>query len=132
MVTERTREERQARLYPEGVHVFDLDAQAGVLRGETAYQENGRDGITLVKNPNLRVVVEALRAGAGLAEHHAPGPITVHVLQGELRFNTGGEAIPLRPGEMLALPAGQPHSVHAVQDTTFLITIAPLPRGTQG
>ena len=122
---ERTREERDGRLDQGGIHTFQSLEMADRLREEAEYAANGRTGVTLVKGPELRVVLMVVRAGSGLAEHHAPGPIIVHVLEGEIRFTSGDETVNLREGDLLALPSRQPHSVEAVRDTTFLLTIAP-------
>jgi quercetin dioxygenase-like cupin family protein len=73
----------------------------------------------------VRVVLEVLRAGAELAEHRAPGPITAQLLEGTLRFHPGDQTFRIRDGEMLSLPSRQPHRVEAVCDSAFLITIAP-------
>jgi quercetin dioxygenase-like cupin family protein len=125
MRLERTRAERKERLDEGTLHVFALEQYARDLRGEPAYPTSGRNGITLVKSPALRVVLEVLRAGAELAEHRAPGPITVQVLEGEIRFSTGEDTFRVRAGELLALPPGRPHSVEAVRDSVLLLTIAP-------
>ncbi|HTE18063.1 MAG TPA: cupin domain-containing protein [Armatimonadota bacterium] len=127
MSDQRSRDEREARLHDDGAHVFPLTSTIATLRGEEAYGKSGRSGITLVKNPDLRVVLQVLRQGAELAPHAAPGPITVQVLEGELRFSAAGEDVSLRPGELLALPHGT-HSVEAVTDSAFLLTIAPANR----
>jgi quercetin dioxygenase-like cupin family protein len=129
---ERTRTERKERLDTGLLHVFALPQYAGALREETAYARTGRNGLTLAKSDELRVVLEVLRAGAELAEHRAPGPITVQVLEGEIRFHTGEETFRVREGELLALPAGRPHSVEAVRDSAFLLTIAPEERKGDG
>jgi quercetin dioxygenase-like cupin family protein len=71
------------------------------------------------------VVLEVLQRGAELPEHCAPGSMTIQVLEGEIRFCAGDEVFRIRDGEALALPAGRTHSVEAVQDTAFLLTIAP-------
>ena len=98
MALEHSREERTARLLPEELHLFDLKGTLQRLRSEPEYAENGRNGTTLVKNAELRVVLEALREGADMAEHRAPGPITVQVLEGEIRFSVGEAVHTLRPG----------------------------------
>jgi quercetin dioxygenase-like cupin family protein len=126
MILERTRTERKERLDAGLLHVFALKQYADALREEPEYDRNGRNGISLVKAKDLRVVLEVLRAGADVAEHRAPGTITVQVLEGEIRFQTGQDTFRVRQGEMLALPAGRLHSVEAVRDSAFLITIAPL------
>lgn len=125
MKLERTREERTERLDTGLLHAFALAQYASALREEPEYAANGRNGVTLVKTLGLRVVLEVLRSGAELAEHRAPGSITVQVLEGEVRFHTGEETFRIREGEMLALPASRPHAVEAVRDTAFLLTIAP-------
>lgn len=125
MTPEHTRAERDARLFPQVPHLFDLRSTVETLRSEPPYTANGRNGVTLVKNPELRVVLQAMGAGSRLAEHHAPGPITVQVLEGELEFSVGETVHPLHAGSLLVLPARVPHSVHAVQESVFLLTIAP-------
>lgn len=130
MALERTRPERQERLDAGLLHVLALAEYARALREEPVYTRNGRNGVTLVKSPALRVVLEVLRSGAELSEHRAPGPITVQVLEGEIRFHTGEDTFRVREGEVLALPAGRPHAVEAMQDTAFLITIAPAGKET--
>jgi len=126
MFLERTREERQARLNESRLHVFDLKPLTDALWTEPETGEkSGRSGVTLVKTPDLRVVLEVLERGASLAEHRAPGPITVQVLEGEIRFAAGEEIVYLRAGELVALPDTQLHSVEAVRDSSLLLTIAP-------
>jgi quercetin dioxygenase-like cupin family protein len=125
MLLERTRAERHERLDAGTLHVFALERYVRELREEAAYSKHGRNGLTLVKTPALRVVLEVLRGGAELAEHRAPGPITVQVLEGEVRFHTGEDTFRIRVGEMLALPEGRPHAVEAVRDCSLLISIAP-------
>lgn len=128
MVLKRTRAERVDRLDNGTLHVFGLQSFVSALREEPEYASNGRNGLSLVKMPGLRVVLEVLRSGAELAEHRAPGPITVQLLEGEVRFRAGEEVFRIRQGEILALPAGRPHAVEAVRDAAFLITIAPQQR----
>jgi quercetin dioxygenase-like cupin family protein len=128
MVLGRTREERGERLDSGVLHTFGLDGFVRALREEPEYATNGRNGVTLVKSSGLSVVLEAMQGGVELSEHRAPGPITVQVLEGEVRFHTEGEVFRIREGELLALPPGRPHAVEAVRDSAFLITIAPRTR----
>lgn len=124
MLLERTHEERSDRLDAGLLHVFSLASYASALRSEPVYARTGRDGVTLVETAGLRVVLEVLRGGAELAEHRAPGPITLQVLEGEVRFHTGDETFRVRAGEVLGLPGGRPHALEAVRDSAFLLTIA--------
>jgi len=128
MALEHSREERTARLFTEELHLFNLPETMQGLRGEPEYAANGRNGTTLVKDAELRVVLQVLREGAEMAEHHAPGPITVQVLDGEIQFSVGEVVHTLRPGGLLVLPTRRPHAVKAARDSAFLLTIAPLAR----
>lgn len=125
MNPEHTRAERDARLFPQVPHLFDLRSTVETLRSEPLYATNGRNGITLVKNPEMRLVLQAMSAGSRLAEHHAPGPITVQVLEGEIEFSVGETVHTLHAGSLLALPARVPHSVHSAQESVFLLTLVP-------
>jgi quercetin dioxygenase-like cupin family protein len=103
---------------------FDLTAELGLLRQERSWLQGDRDSKTLIKQPTLRVVLTALRAGARLATHQAAGPTTVQVLHGLLRVRVAEQAIELRPGQLLALEARVRHDVVAVEDSAFLLTVA--------
>lgn len=94
------------------------------LRADTEYARTGRTRPTLVKEAGLRVLLQVVRAGSGLLEHHAPTRIPVFVLERDLHFTAFGETISLRPGDLLTLPPREPHSVSAIQDSAFLLTLA--------
>lgn len=85
---------------------------------------SGRTARTLVKDGPLRVTLIALSAGDGLADHHADGPITVHVLSGALRFHISAEEWELAEGDLLSVGAGIPHSVTTDTSCVFLLTVA--------
>lgn len=84
----------------------------------------GRRAETLVKRPDLRVVLVTMRAGAELREHDAPGTITVQPLQGLFAFSTGDEEREIAPGDLISLAAGVRHAVRAIDDGAFLLTLA--------
>ena len=126
MIIEHTSDALEARLFPRSIHVFPMGETARALREEALYTVAGHSGTTLVKGTELRVVLQTLNAGAVLKEHVAPGPITLQVVEGEIRFEAEGEVFYLKAGDLLALPAGVPHQVEAVKESTLLLTIAPL------
>lgn len=77
------------------IGVLDLKAELAQLRDEEPWRRSGRHSRTLIKDADLRVVLIALQTGARLEEHHAPGRITVHALDGHLRVGVSGQAIDL-------------------------------------
>jgi quercetin dioxygenase-like cupin family protein len=94
------------------------------------YQPGDRDSVSgrrseiLVKTDDLRVLLVTMRDGATLAEHRAPGTITIHVIQGEMAVDADGATYDLRAGSLVSLAAGVRHSVRARSDGAFLLTIA--------
>ncbi|MEL5995015.1 cupin domain-containing protein [Hymenobacter segetis] len=106
------------------LRVLDLPALLAQVRQEPAYQTGDRNSLTVFKTDALRVVLLALHAGAELKTHTAPGPISVQVLDGQLTFCTAEQAAELAPGQLLTLHAGIPHSVRAVTEAAFLLTLA--------
>ncbi|TVP42405.1 MAG: cupin domain-containing protein [Gemmatimonadales bacterium] len=103
---------------------FHLESERERIAGSERQEAHGRSGRTLVKDGPLRVNMVSLGPGEALAEHHAPGPITVQVLDGAIRFTTGGSHHDLQTGELLALGAETPHSVTSEEGGVFLLTIA--------
>ena len=79
---------------------------------------------TIVKYPDLRIVLVALKIGARLHKHQAAGRISIHVLSGGIRTSLQDQAMELHSGELLALDRNLPHEVEAMGDSMFLLTIA--------
>lgn len=102
---------------------FDLHTELEQLKRQRNYQERGPAGRTLVKEPDLRIVLMALKAGAGLPEHHASGPISIQVIEGELRVRVPDESVELSVGQLLAVESEMRHDVEAIVDSAFLLTI---------
>ena len=102
---------------------FDLNAEIEQLRGENAWQ-GGRNSKTLVKHPDLRVVLTVLKTNARLHEHKAAGRISVQAIAGHIRMHVQDKLIDLPAGHMLALERALPHDVEALEDSAFLLTIA--------
>lgn len=95
---------------------------AAILRGMNhverlaelvAYDPDRRASARAFTADGVRAVVFAFSAGQELAEHRAPAPILLQTLEGELRIAAEGREVVLRPGGILQLEAGAPHSVTA-------------------
>ena len=79
--------------------------------------------MTLVRSPTLRVVLIALHQGTVIPSHQAEGPITVQVLEGQMKCSAAGQVVTLGTGQMLTLHSGLPHVVEAVKETAFLLIL---------
>ncbi|WP_280364269.1 cupin domain-containing protein [Nocardia wallacei] len=90
-----------------------------------ATASSGRSSQTLYGGHahSLRQTVIALTAGHSLAEHDTPGEATIQVLTGTLTVLSGANEWKGSPGDLLVLP-GARHSVKAIDDVVFLLTVA--------
>lgn len=108
---------------------FDLAGEYGALQEEPSWQRGDRNARTLVEEPGLRVVLTALKTGARLHEHHTPGWVSIQAMVGHLRVHAGQQTIDLRAGHLVTLEPDVPHEVEAVEESSFLLTVAGLQRG---
>ena len=116
--------ERASRWLAGPILSFDLLDEVRQLLEEESWQRAGRSAKTLVKEADLRVVLMALRRGVAMDPHQATGPITIQAVSGQFRVNLLDQHINLAPGQFIALEATLRHSVTAVEDGAFLLTVA--------
>jgi quercetin dioxygenase-like cupin family protein len=79
------------------------------------YREGSVVSRILAKKESGSVTLFAFDRGQDLSEHTAPFDALVHVLDGEARFEIAGQRHQLQAGEMILLPANEPHSVSATE-----------------
>jgi quercetin dioxygenase-like cupin family protein len=96
--------------------VDDLLAQAPVEAGKLGH-------FTVLKSPDVRVVVLAFEAGFVLKEHAAPKTLLMQALDGALRVTAGGRTIELTQGTLIRMDAGERHQVEALQDARLMLTL---------
>jgi quercetin dioxygenase-like cupin family protein len=104
---------------------FPLQAMAHQLMTEDAFQTSGRNALTLIHHTHLTVVLTVLKAGAVLEEHHAPAPVTLLPLFGEiiLASAAGQTSRTLAQGTGAVFAAHLPHRVEAQQDSAFILVM---------
>ena len=110
---------------------FDLQEEVARLRAEKAWREGERNAITLRKGEGMNVVLLVMKAGDRLEEHAAPGPISLSVSEGHVRFEAGEETVEAGPRNLLTCDAGVRHTVEAVSDAVCLLTVARRRSGTE-
>lgn len=105
------------------VHL-DLDALSRQIKTEEAWKAGDRNALTVYKTGGLNIVLVALHEKASLPEHTANGILNVQLLEGALIFETQHERRELRPGQLVCLHERIAHSVIALADSIFLLTLA--------
>lgn len=118
------------KLRPEGSRIIDaplviMDIPMFIkqLKSETAWENTDRNAITVYKTNGMRIVLIALHKDAELKKHHADGIISVQVLEGEINFSTDDQSLVLKKDQMIGLHKGLPHSVKAIKESVFLLTL---------
>ena len=108
---------------------FRLEEEQARLNDPALLERSGRNARTLVKQGSLRVTLVRVGAGGKIAPHRAAGPITVQVLEGDIRFHAAGRDHRLAAGDLLVLDAGVEHDVNSDSGGTFLLTLLHLEPG---
>jgi quercetin dioxygenase-like cupin family protein len=102
---------------------FDIAEEVRRLQSEQPWQAE-HTANTIVKYPDLRIVLIALKAGGRLHEHQTVGRLCIQALSGEIHVHVHGKVIEMRSGKLLTLDRDIPHDVEAMTDSVFLLTIA--------
>jgi quercetin dioxygenase-like cupin family protein len=117
-------------LRPEGDRVLDapwveMDLNNFIvqIKNEVTWATTDHNSITVFKSDNTTVVLIGIHQNAELKKHKAYGDIHVQVLEGKINFCTEQQTASLKKGQMLALKADIPHSVLALEDSFFLLTV---------
>ena len=108
----------------------DTKPKLSLLGAETAkvadlgsYQDGSIVSREIVKKPTGTVTVFAFDEGQGLSEHTAPFDALVQVLEGEVEISIAGKLHRVQAGEMILMPAHQPHALKALQRYKMILTM---------
>ena len=96
-------------------------AEAIALTGLVAYQPGSVVSRTLVSKPTGTVTLFAFDDGQGLSEHTAPFDALVQILEGEAEITISGKSVRARAGEVVLMPANQPHALRALSPFKMLL-----------
>jgi len=91
--------------------------------GLAGYQDGAVVSRTLLKRAGGTITLFAFDEGQGLSEHTAPFDAVAHVLEGEAEITIAGTPLTATTGELVLLPANQPHAVRARTRFKMLLTM---------
>ncbi len=94
-----------------------------VLADLVEYQKEAIVSKTLIEKTTGTVTLFAFDQGQGLSEHTAPFDAMVHVLDGEVEIRISGNPYHLKQGEMIVMPANEPHALKAVERFKMLLIL---------
>jgi len=99
------------------------EAQALPLTELVSYQEGSVVSRVILKRENGNITLFAFDEGQGLSEHTTPFDAIAQVIEGEAEVTISGKPIAVKGGELVLLPAGQPHAVKASTRFKMMLTM---------
>lgn len=102
---------------------FDLPAMMEKIKQEDSWKHGQRNAITLLKSNTMRLVLIALRAGEEIDFCQSDNLISLQLLDGRSEFRAANKTIAVKEGNLLTLYENVEHSLIAISETIFLLTI---------
>jgi quercetin dioxygenase-like cupin family protein len=87
------------------------------------YQKGAVVSKTIIEKKTGTVTLFAFDQGQGLSEHKAPFDALVQVLDGEVEIKISGKPFCLKQGDIIIMPANEPHALKAVKSFKMLLTM---------
>ena len=100
-----------------------LTAKALKIIDLVGYQQGSVVSRVMLKQKGGNVTLFAFDEGQELSEHTAPFDALVSVLEGEVEVTISGIPLCLGAGEMVILPANQPHALKAIARFKMMLTM---------
>lgn len=99
----------------------DLRPQVFDLAGMLSYQDGAVVSRTIIDKKQGTVTMFAFDKDQGLSEHTAPSDAMVYILDGQAEITISGKPYTLSAGEMILMPASQPHALRALTRFKMLL-----------
>lgn len=87
------------------------------------YQKDTIVSRTIIDEKAGTITFFAFDQGQRLSEHTAPYDALVHILDGEAEITISGKQFNLKNGDMVIMPANEPHALKAVKKFKMMLTL---------
>ncbi len=87
------------------------------------YQAGSIVSRMLLQKANGSVTLFALAEGQAISEHTTPFDALVNVIDGEAEVTISGKPFVVKAGEVLLLPANEPHALKAIKRFKMVLTM---------
>jgi quercetin dioxygenase-like cupin family protein len=78
---------------------------------------------SLLKTEKLQLMRVVLPAGESMPPHHVNGEVSIQCLEGRVVVTSRTRDCRLEQGQLVVLPAGEPHAVKGEKDASLLVTL---------
>ncbi len=100
---------------------MDKENEAKILEQLVAYQDETVVSRMLIKKEKGTVTLFAFDKDQGLSEHTAPFDAMVYITDGKAEVTISGERTNIEKGEMIIMPANEPHSLKALENFKMML-----------
>ncbi len=87
------------------------------------YQEGSVVSREIIRKETGTITIFAFDQGEGLSEHTAPFDAMVQVIDGRAEITISGNKNLVDEGDMIIMPANDPHALHAVEKFKMVLTM---------
>ena len=102
---------------------MNQEAQPQNLIDLVSYQDGSVVSRALIKKKTGTVTLFAFDQGEALSEHTAPFDAMVYILDGKAEIIISGNSNMLEKGNMIIMPANEPHALKAVERFKMMLTM---------
>ena len=87
------------------------------------YPNEGVLSKEIIKDKKLNVTLFCMAKNTDISEHTSTKSGTVYVIEGNGIFNLQGKEIEMKPGVLIHMKENAIHSLKAIENTSFLLTL---------
>lgn len=114
--------ERERLLYAPLVQM-NINKFIKQLKSEEAWRKDKHNTITIYKSDSTTIVLRGMHKKSTRKSGKVNSDATIQVLKGKIKIHVEGSPIKLKRGQMLGISANTEHSVEAVRDSFYLLTV---------
>jgi quercetin dioxygenase-like cupin family protein len=101
----------------------ELKARTLKVENLIEYQKGAVVSREIIRKGTGTVTIFAFDKGEGLSEHTAPFDAIVQVIDGKAEIIISGNKNILEKGDMIIMPANDPHALHAMERFKMILTM---------
>ena len=99
----------------------DIKAESLNVEELVSYEKDSVVSREIIKKELGTVTFFAFDKGQGLSEHSAPFDAMVQIIDGEAEITISGEKHTVKKGQMIIMPANEPHALQAANSPYKMI-----------
>jgi quercetin dioxygenase-like cupin family protein len=101
----------------------ELKAKTLKIEDLIEYQEGSVVSREIIRKDTGTVTIFAFDKGEGLSEHTAPFDAMVQIIDGKAEITISGNKNVLEKGDMIIMPANDPHALKALERYKMVLTM---------